>query len=478
LTKVNRAKWRAVLCLGLVVVAVGIPAGTAHAGNSVSGSFSVSDDAGPPAAVSLSVTGQSYTSITLSWVAPGDDGNPGIAAEYDIRYYPSVIDTEARWQVATRVPDPPSPKIAGSAESFTVNGLNPGSTYYFAIKTADEVRNWSGLSNSPRGDTLYYHEETLEPSPPSSAGGHSGLLEFNMMGQKESIKIGTDGTFNEALTLTDDSKNFVLYIAAGTKMTGPDGSIPSRVELKIVNESIITPDNILILSPIYELTGYNRNMEAIRIGFEPAARLTIRYDHQKLIRDTFLPFVAYDTPEEGVVRLPLPADSAFTDGEATALTNHASLFFVAAEVTPLPPPLPPAFEANNLVINPRQATAGEPVTISLTITNTGGTAGTYELYLIIDGIVRTVKEVTLAGNSAETLTFEVSNFAVGSHQVRVAGLTERFTVVAEVAVPPAESGFHWLIMDTGVGATLTAGLLALFLVMRRSRRTKTPGPTP
>ena len=39
--------------------------------------------------------------------------------------------------------------MAGSAEEFTVTGLAPLTTYYFALKTADKVPNWSGLSNSP-----------------------------------------------------------------------------------------------------------------------------------------------------------------------------------------------------------------------------------------------------------------------------------------------------------------------------------------
>ena len=37
-----------------------------------------------------------------------------------------------------------------AAQTFTVNGVDvilPAGTYYFAMRTADEVPNWSGLSN-------------------------------------------------------------------------------------------------------------------------------------------------------------------------------------------------------------------------------------------------------------------------------------------------------------------------------------------
>ena len=38
--------------------------------------------------------------------------------------------------------------------------------------------------------------------------------------------------------------------------------------------------------------------------------------------------------------------------------------------------LPPEFEVSNLIISPTQVYVGEPVTISVTVTNVGGTRGT------------------------------------------------------------------------------------------------------
>ena len=107
----------------------------------------------PPSTIAdLNVSGATSTTATLAWTAPGDDGDVGMAAEYDIRYSISPI-TDANWGSCTQVTGEPSPQVAGSSETFTVQNLSPSTTYYFAVKTADEVPNWSDLSNVPVATT-------------------------------------------------------------------------------------------------------------------------------------------------------------------------------------------------------------------------------------------------------------------------------------------------------------------------------------
>jgi len=86
------------------------------------------------------------SSVTLFWTAPGDDGTQGTASEYDVRYAIFPI-TEDNWDSCLQADGEPVPQVSGSAESFIVTGLADNTTYYFAIKAADEVPNWSGLSN-------------------------------------------------------------------------------------------------------------------------------------------------------------------------------------------------------------------------------------------------------------------------------------------------------------------------------------------
>ncbi len=126
-----------------------------------------SADTTSPANISdLSVSDITQTSVNLRWSAPGDDGNVGTAASYDLRYSISQI-TESNWNSATQVNGVVSPVSPGIPQSMVVVGLSPGTTYYFAIKTKDEISNISGLSNivsaKTQGGTA-----TLTPTSPDT----------------------------------------------------------------------------------------------------------------------------------------------------------------------------------------------------------------------------------------------------------------------------------------------------------------------
>ena len=113
----------------------------------------VNDDSVAPANITdLSVISRAATNLTLSWTAPGDDGMIAEADHYDIRYATTAI-TDANWASATQVSGEPEPTVGGAPQTFTVTGLTPNTTYYFAIMTADEVPNWSELSNIAGGTT-------------------------------------------------------------------------------------------------------------------------------------------------------------------------------------------------------------------------------------------------------------------------------------------------------------------------------------
>jgi len=105
----------------------------------------------PPGTVGAqSVT---HNSVALNWTTPGDDSLTGTATQFDLRYSTATI-TAANFSVATRFNGTPTPATPGTRQTVTVTNLSPSTTYYFAIKTADEVPNWSGISNVISRTTL------------------------------------------------------------------------------------------------------------------------------------------------------------------------------------------------------------------------------------------------------------------------------------------------------------------------------------
>ncbi|MFC1860189.1 hypothetical protein ACFLYC_01275 [Chloroflexota bacterium] len=301
-------------------------------------------------------------------------------------------------------------------------------------------------------------EEETHPTPQ--------VVQVDMLGNIFKLEIGADGIIGEPFTLTDRNGNFTLDIKSGTKIMGLGNKELSSIELRMADTSIVVPDNTVILSPTYQLTGFTLDTRITRIDFSPSATLTIRYDPKHLPENALVPIIVNYSDELGLVQLSSPLDEVIEIGLARAIINHASLFAVIVEVPPPPPPLPAYFEVSNLTINPKQAQLGQPVTINVTISNTGATEGNTELYLIIDGMVRFIREVTLAGNSSQTLTFELSNLSAGRHEVRIAGLNENFNILS-TAVVPLESKVNWYILDMVIVGSILLGLLTLYLFRRR-----------
>ncbi len=120
------------------------------------------DATAPSTITDLSASDRTSTSITLSWTAPGDDGSTGTATEYDIRYSTLPIVTPDDWAEAIQIVDEPYPLEAGNGQSYTVGSLSPETSYYFAIKTRDEVSNESLISNVLNAYTLIVADITKD----------------------------------------------------------------------------------------------------------------------------------------------------------------------------------------------------------------------------------------------------------------------------------------------------------------------------
>jgi hypothetical protein len=103
-------------------------------------------DVTPPSAVTDLAADSVYSGgVTLRWTAPGDDGRVGLATRYYLRYAPDSL-TAASWATAREAANVPAPHPAGRVERMSITGLAAG-RWCFALRSRDEVPNWSELSN-------------------------------------------------------------------------------------------------------------------------------------------------------------------------------------------------------------------------------------------------------------------------------------------------------------------------------------------
>ena len=101
-------------------------------------------------------------------------------------------------------------------------------------------------------------------------------------------------------------------------------------------------------------------------------------------------------------------------------------------------PIKPAeFQINELVIDPLSLIGGEVATVSVKVTNVGEETGSYTLDLKIDGVTRETKELLLPGGVTQTVNFEVTETASGTHSVMVGSLSGSFDV--ESLAPASEN---------------------------------------
>ena len=117
-------------------------------------------------------------------------------------------------------------------------------------------------------------------------------------------------------------------------------------------------------------------------------------------------------------------------------------------------------------VNPQQQYAGQPVTITTNVSNTGGCTGQYTVTLMINGQVEETRLVSVGAQSALPVKFTVTRDMPGIYDVTIGGQQASFTIVGSSTTggSPASGGLI-AIMLVGILVLVTA--VGLMLVLRR-----------
>ncbi len=253
-------------------------------------------------------------------------------------------------------------------------------------------------------------------------------------------KIDSDGTFlTDVIAKSADGK-CVLTIEAGVKGLTHYGDALGHITILEDEESPAPPEDSSVVGLVYDISPDGAT-------FGPTVNLTIIYDPEQLpegITEDGL-YIAYWDSSQWI------ALESMLDGEAKGLSaqiSHFTPFTIiapppeaqASESPPPPPtsvPPPASFAVSDLSVTPSEIEPDEQVTISATVTNTGGSEGSYIAVLKIDGVEEGTKEVTLEAGESETITFTIMNDTVGNYTVEIDGEVGQFTVtIPASSLPP------------------------------------------
>jgi hypothetical protein len=103
-------------------------------------------------------------------------------------------------------------------------------------------------------------------------------------------------------------------------------------------------------------------------------------------------------------------------------------FYLQSEGLIASAPKPAEFAVTNLTINPPEVEVGDPVSISVNVTNIGDVEGAYMANLTINDVLVESQEILLMGKESKIVGFTVFESTEGNYSVKIADLTGVFMV--------------------------------------------------
>ena len=285
----------------------------------------------------------------------------------------------------------------------------------------------------------------------SGGGGGGGGTSYyrgkaSLFGKEVDYSIGRDGALKNDLEAASEDGVVGIAIPRGTVARDGEGAPIRTLDFAVNQTPPLPPENSC-------LVGQAGDFSPRGATFSPPMSLNWSYAPQALPRYVAAESLAigyFDAGNNSWVRLESDVDTA--GNRVSARVSHFTTFALIGEVTP-----PPAsFSLSALVIEPEQVKEGEAVSISVLLSNAGGSGGSYTVVLFINGAAEAEKEVTLAAGEAERVTFSLLK-PPGSYNVSLGELQGSFIVLAG----QSWLGRWWWVVVVGVVLVLVIFLAAI-----------------
>ncbi len=229
-------------------------------------------------------------------------------------------------------------------------------------------------------------------------------------------KIDENGYITEEVIALSDDEMASLTISEGTRGLQATGIPLARIFMITMEDPPDPPADHSVIGVVYDF-------QPDGATFDPPIILTITYDPLLIpdgVAEEDLTIAVWDEGTGAWVKLPSVVDTE--NKTISAEISGFSAFAVLASHAPA------SFSVSGISITPGTVDIGQTVTISATVTNSGGLSSNYQVDLLINDEVEDIQEVTLAGGESTTVSFEVTKSAAGTYTVNIGGLPGSFTV--------------------------------------------------
>jgi hypothetical protein len=287
-------------------------------------------------------------------------------------------------------------------------------------------------------------------------GGGGGLaayyLTVNMLGDISKWNISEQGNLLEPLQVSSADNKVTIALGKAASCLDKGNNRLSSITISRQSGWPSLPEDYSIIGTAYAFRPAGAK-------FAPSLSLTLGYadnDVPQYVSEEDIYIAYYDATAESWV--PLTSQVNTQNNRISAPVRHFTTFAIMGEVIP---PTPAKFSVTSLDLSSEQVEPGQEVLVTVNVTNTGGSEGSYTLDLTINGEVEQTKTVTLAASASDTVTFVVIKEELGTYTVSVDGLTKEFIVGA----PSWVSQYWWIVL----AAIVIIGVVVSFLWARRRR---------